>query len=1002
MKRKIFSFIVVLFCMSPSFLSAQQQYASTPFENLYENGRQLFLQGEYGPAKHYLQEYLTKNPKSNSVLEIDYMLACSAYKLKEDKCAESLREHLMRYPDTPYRNSVYILLATNHYYEGRYEEAVKLFKEATLTLLSDAERDEATYHLALSLMETGELEEAGVWFRTLEAVSEKYRDDSRYNLAYLDYMQGRYGQAFQSFEYLSAMPKYKELASYYLAEIHLIRKEYEKAASIATHHIAAYPKAEHRAEMERILGTCHYYSGRPEQAIEPLSVYVSATENPDRNTLYLLGMACYQNRIFLRATDVLGRTTSENDALTQNAYYHIGLAYLQLYDSNKARMAFEQAASADFDLKVKEQALYNYAVGIHETAYSPFDESVTVFERFLNEFPASPYTTRVSDYLVEVYMNTRSYDAALRSIDKISKPTARILEAKQKILFQLGTQHFANARFEDAISLFDQSLKLARYNSQTAADAWYWRGEANYRLGNIEQTSRDLRQYFNLTRVKNNDMYALAHYTMGYIAFKQKDYEKAEEWFARYVEMGSDEQRPVLADAYNRIGDCHFRNRRFADAQQSYSHATRLDAQQADYSLYQEAFVLGLQKDYLGKIHVLNKLIEQYPESQYQDDAIYERGRAYVMLEDPSRAIATFRELLAKYPESAITRKAANEIGLLYYQSDNYTEAIKAYKQVINTYPGSEEARLAQRDLKSIYIDLNKVDEYAEFAASIPGGASFDVSERDSLTYIAAEKVYMRGEVREARSSFLRYLQSFPEGAYSLNANYYVGLIDYNQRNYGEAVKHLEKVLQFPDNRYSEEAMAISAEIYYNALNMERALAIYKQLSNKASTPERLLLAKTGALRSAYALNSQPDIIATATDLLAQRKLAPELANEARYYRMKANLSLNKPQAAIDDLKALAKDTRNVYGAESKYLLADIYFKENRTADAEKEILDYIDRSTPHAYWLARSFILLADVYTAEGRNLEARQYLLSLQQNYQAKDDIARMIENRLNKLNP
>ena len=34
------------------------------------------------------------------------------------------------------------------------------------------------------------------------------------------------------------------------------------------------------------------------------------------------------------------------------------------------------------------------------------------------------------------------------------------------------------------------------------------------------------------------------------------------------------------------------------------------------------------------------------------------------------------------------------------------------------------------------------------------------------------------------------------------------------------------------------------------------------------------------------------------------------------------------------------------------------------------------------------------------GKDMEAKQYLLSLQQNYQANDDIAQMIETRLAKL--
>ena len=103
----------------------------------------------------------------------------------------------------------------------------------------------------------------------------------------------------------------------------------------------------------------------------------------------------------------------------------------------------------------------------------------------------------------------------------------------------------------------------------------------------------------------------------------------------------------------------------------------------------------------------------------------------------------------------------------------------------------------------------------------------------------------------------------------------------------------------------------------------------------------------------------------------------------------------------MDDLKILAKDTRNIYGAEANIKWRRFILDAGQTGQAEKEVLDYIEVSTPHTYWLARSFVLLSDVYMKLGRNLDAKQYLLSLKQNYQADDDIAGMIESRLNKLN-
>lgn len=1001
MKTGFISLLIVLLCGLPYSLTAQQKHPLNSPDNLYENGRQLFLQGEYAPAQQALTKFINNTPSSDFVAEAEYMLACMSYELKEKDCADLMRDYLEKYPDSPYKNRVYALIASAYYFDGKYDDAIAMFNASELYQLGDEERDASTYRLALSYMEINHPHEAAVWFKTLLATSPEYYADARYNLAYIDYTLGNYDEALPVFLNMQDAGKYRELVPYYIAEIYLVKKNYDKSEIVAEGYISSYPRNANVPEMERILGISRYYMGKASEAIEPLTAYVNGVDNPKRDALYLLGMACYQARIYSRAAEMLGKVTTVDDALSQNAYLHMGLSYLQLQDKGRARMAFEQAASMTYDQQVKEQALYNYAVGIHETSYSPFDESVTVFERILNEFPNSQYAGKVSDYLVEVYMNTRSYEAALKSIAKISHPGARILEAKQKILFQLGTQSFANANFNEAIDYFNQSLELSRYNVQTKAEAHYWKGEAYYRLGRYADASRDLRQYLEFTRVKNNDMYGLAHYTLGYISFKQKDYTRARNWFGDYTRMAVQDQNVVLADAYNRMGDCYFYVRQFAEAQQNYARAVQLDASQGDYSLYQEAFVLGLQKDYLGKIHVLNKLIDQYPSSQYQDDAMYERGRAYVMLEDQSRAINSFRELLTKFPESAMARKGANEIGLLYYQNDNYSEAIQAYKHVINTYPGSEEARLAQRDLKSIYIDLNKVDEYAEFASSIPGGATFDVSERDSLTYIAAEKIYMRGDIQEAKSSFTRYLQSFPEGAYSLNTYYYLGLIDYNQKNFTAALANLEKVLAFPDNKFSEEAMVMSAEILFNSRNTERALAVYKQLRAKASSPERVLIAKTGILRSAYASLDQKEVINAATDLLSDAKLTPELVNEARYYRAKAYLDQNARKAAKEDLKALSKDTRNSYGAEAKYLLAQAYYDDGETQQAEKEVLDYIDKSTPHAYWLARSFILLSDVYMKMGRDLEAKQYLLSLQQNYQANDDIANMIETRLNKIN-
>ena len=931
----------------------------------------------------------------------EYARVCKEYELRSENSLELLEAYLKQYPDSRHANRIEAMMASVYFEEGKYPEAIALYRSCNLDALPDKERDEAALKLATSYLKLGNLEEAKVWFTLLKEVSKTHQADAVYNLGYIDYVEGRYDAALKTFTSLKNDDVYDALVPYYIGEIHLTRGEYKQADEVASDYLRHFAGHKDEAEMNRIQGEARSAMKDYLNAIASLEAYVNAVPQPQRKAMYELGMSYYHTGAYSKATEMLGRTTMEQDALAQNANLHMGLAYLQLKERNQARMAFEQASVADHDLAVKEQALYNYALCIHETSYSPFAESVTVFERFLNEFPASRYRERVNDYLVETYMNTRSYDAALKSIAKISKPGPRIMEAKQKILFRLGTQAFANARFEEALQYFNRSLEVGQYNFATQADASYWRGEAYYRLKNYKAAGQDFRKYLELTKNKRSPEYGLALYNLGYTDFNQKNYQGALNWFGRFVNESVHDNKQVLADAYNRMGDCNFYARKFDDARRSYDKAEQVDPSLGDYSLYQEGFVKGLQRDYTGKIQSLNQLITNYPQSQYIDDALYEQGRAFVQLEDNANAIERFQALVKTFPQSNMARRAANEIGLLYYQDDKYPEAIAAYKEVIKNYPGSEEARLAQRDLKSIYIDLNKVDEYADFASTIPGGANFDVNERDSLTYVAAERVYMRGEMTEARNSFMKYLQTFPEGAFSLNANYYIGLIDYNQQNYESASAHLNKVLEYPDNKYSEEAMMMSAEMAYLAKDYARSLELYKLLKDRASTPERRQLAATGMLRSAAMTDNKEEVILAATAVLSDAKVAPELENEARHYRAKALVDVNQLSHAVEDWQVLAQDTRNVYGAEAKYQLAQYLFNVGKTAEAEKEVLNYLEVSTPHAYWLARSFVLLSDIYAKLDRKLEARQYLLSLKQNYQADDDIAGMIESRLEKLN-
>lgn len=980
--------------------NGQRSYQFEAPDRLFVEGKDLFGLKNYPGCIDKLEAYKLHAKDADLIQEADYMLVYSAYEQGRAHAAELLKDYLETYPASRHSDEVNFLIGSTHFSKGEYEKAIFWFNESDIDLLNPQQQEEYSFRLAYSLLQKGDMEKARGYFSRIQQIGSKYKEASTYYVAYIDYATGKYNNALVEFTRLKELPAYREQSLYYIAQIYFIQNKYEKVISEGEELLASYPDSKNNSEVYRIVGNSYYHEGNQEKAISMLSKYVSSTDTPLRGDLYILGVCYFNKANYSSAVNALSQTVRQNDALAQNAYLYLGQSYLKLGDKNNARMAFEAAATASFDKQIKEVAMFNYALLIHETAFTGFGESVTIFEDFLNDFPNSQYADKVNDYLVEVYLTTKNYQAALKSINKINRPSTKILEAKQDILFQLGTQAFTNMKLDEAVDLFSQAISLGSYNMESRNDAYFWRGESYYRQGEYEKAISDYRTYLNNTRQRDTDMYALAHYNLGYSYFKLKQYGEALNRFRQYVDLEGNQQTPSLADAYNRIGDCLYQNRQFAMAEENYTRAAQLQPSAGDYSVYQKGFLLGLQKDYKGKISMMDRLIRDYPESQFVDDALFEKGRSYVLLENHQGAAQAFEMLIQKFPQSSLSRKAGIQLGLLYFNDNQPEKAADAYKMVISNYPGSDEAKVALQDLKSVYIDLNDINSFATYANSLGGNVRFEVSEQDSLTYLAAEKLFMRGDNEGARRSLTSYLQTFPQGAFSSNANFYLASIAFVKKEYNEAKRLFGLVLESGDTKYLEESVARKAEIEYLDKDYAAALESFKRLQIVAESPENREAARLGLMRCAQLTDNNKEALLAADELLKDPKLSPELKAEARYVRAKAYIALKQESKALPDLKELSKDTRTMHGAEAKYLLAQYYYDTNNDKEAEKVLMNFIENGTPHQYWLARGFIVLADIYIRQGDDFQARQYLTSLENNYKGQDEIAGMIENRLGKL--
>ena len=998
-KKIVFSLLVSILVQ---WGHAQHTQVYTNRDVLFNQGKEYFMQRKFAASYRSFEDYLKSAEVINAgqIQEAEYYMAADAYELRQDNAWKLLTTYLTKHPYTPFQDKANAMLGMLMYDKKYYPKALVYFNQVDDSHLGKRERVDFLFSKGYTCLQTKNYTQALPIFEELKGMNTRYAQSASYYYAYTQYTLGKYNEALPDFLALETTPEYKKVVPYYIVQIYYAQKEYDKLNTRAEQVLKDNPGNKNNAEIYRIAGEMAYRKKDYTKAIDHLRNYEKLYPQVLRNDMYLLGLSYFQVGNYPSTIHYLSKVTTDKDEMSENAYLHLGNSYIKTKDITNARLAYEASLRTSFNKTVREEALYNYALTTLETT-SAFGESIKAFEQLLKEYPNSKYVDNAYDYLTSVYMTTKNYEAAYESIQKIKNPNAKLLETKQYLLYQIGTEAFMQSNMTKAIDYFTMSLVSSK-TGKYSAECLYWRSESYFRSGKTDQSIYDLVSFFNNANASKSENYDVAHYALGYGYFSKKNYSEALNWYLKYVDAEQNTKAATYPDALNRIGDCYFVARNFAKADQYYSKSAAANPATAGYALFQAAYVTGLQKNYSGKIAKLESLLSKYPNSEYTDDALYEMGRAYLMMDNDGKAISSYQRLLDTKSQSDLARKAAYEIGMIHYNNKEYDQAITAFKGVIMRYPGTDEAYTALESLENVYVDINDISSYLAYTKTLGRSISNKTAAReDSISYTAAERQYINGNYPQAISGLKVYLEKFSKGGrYSTTAQYYLADSYYHSGDKVNALTAYQSLLKISGNQYTEEAVLRCSEITYDQKDYNSALQYFKQLQTVAQSVENKNAAQLGILRCSYFLNDNQTTINIVNEIMADARATAELKAEARYNRAKAYIATSQHNQAIADLKVIATDTRTANGAEAKYLLANEYFVQNKLAETETEVMDFAKKNTPHQFWLARSFVLLSDVYIKQNNDFQAKQYLLSLQKNYTVADEIQTLITERLTAI--
>ena len=569
-----------------------------------------------------------------------------------------------------------------------------------------------------------------------------YYNEATYYLGYIDYVEGKYDDALNRFNSLSDDPKFSQTVPFYKMQILYAKGDVKSALELINTpgFMSNFNDPEQRNEVIRIKAECLASTEDTMQALELYKKYINSTESPVAVSAYNCAVLAYEKGEYKLAEKALSKAVNSDDLhVRQYSYMLLGQTYMLANETPKAKMAFDQAASLSADKEVQEAAAYNKAVLIHDTSYSPWGDEVTQFESFLNNYPNSQYADNISTYLTEVYMTTKNYDSALASIGKIRKPNQTILDAKQRLLYECGIKDYVNADYASANKNFTEALKVSASKENVKALAHFWRGESRYHLNSLDEAASDYRTFISKSAsVNDKHLKAVGNYSLGYVMFKQHRFAEAIGCFEKYVSYPDEHGSETYYDALVRLGDCAYYTRDFLKAESYYSTVTETNSNSTPYALFQEAFMMGLQKKYSHKQNTLDKLISLYPQSDYIDDAWLEKGNTSLLQNDNQAAIKSFEHIVSNYPESPSAPQAAVQLAMTYNNIGQTAQAQQIYQMVAEKYPNTDEAVTALQDLKTISTD----NLFAEMPVALTSGDYQKVI--DNYTRLCNENVDFR------------------------------------------------------------------------------------------------------------------------------------------------------------------------------------------------------------------------------------------------------------------
>ncbi|MFH1259078.1 MAG: tetratricopeptide repeat protein [Elusimicrobiota bacterium] len=667
-----------------------------------------------------------------------------------------------------------------------------------------------------------------------------------------------------------AYPSKEESKQWQLANNNILTRNWDAAASEYRSFLLQYPRSSKADSALYMLAEIAFQQKRYAQSAK-LWQKVISSHPADRylflSANYRLGECYYNLKKYLPGIDYFMLVKrSENKSLAAEATRSIGLAYLALEEKQKAEEFFldtlqfspsyqnepslvlplgliylergdYQKALKYFSLN-KEDKTYNFYKGVTLRCLNETIAASQMFKDIVEKNSKTIWAEKAQFQMGEAYFQAKEYDLAKDCFTKVFKNyiDSPLLPG---VLYRLGCIYFAQEQYPLAVLKWKELVD--KYpDSEFFNPARFLLAESSFRQENVVQAMADYAQ------VASDDLAMDVQYKIIYSLALQDQYEPAvakADKFLKDYQWGQ-----LAANVYIIKGYCLYKLSNYQEAILEYQKIidrfpNSLFQDKALYLMSIAYFRSQLYAEIITNVYQILKLAPPSP-TRWQAETFYWIAEAYYLLKRYDLARITYEMVLKNYSNTNLLPYAQQGVASCYEKLGNYEQALLAQAKVLALSKEMKNKDVQKSSvLETADILFNKRDYekaiayYEEFVSK----NSNDAKTAYAL-YQEGTALHRLEYFSEAIKKWLQLINNFPQDELVVKALFQVGKTFFGLGDYAQAESMFRKIIEvYAQDKVSvKEALLLLAQSFYNQGKIDQAIEQYKVFLEKNPTDTRI------------------------------------------------------------------------------------------------------------------------------------------------------------------